>query len=394
MITRFTMAVSAAAITVALAGPALAEVPDTVDTQAYQIGVETIVDGLEHPWALAFIDEDRFIVTERDTGDIRIGTVDGELSDPLDGSPEIFRYQGETERSQAGLFDVKLHPDFEDNDYVYFSYSKPTERGAALAIDRARLVFDNDQASLEDVETVFEMQEDDQDSSGLHFGGRMAFDPDDNSIYLTIGDRRNISRAQDGADQAGSVLRMTDEGEPHADGPFISAEWVEEGEPNEYVFAMGKRNPQGIAFHPHTGELWVNEHGPEGGDEVNLIEAGQNYGWPYITGGEDYSGAPIGVGLEHPGMIGPFHVFEETVAPSGKAFVDGGPFEAWHGDMLVGGLMAEGFIRLTIADNAVQDEEWVEIGRRIRDVQMHPDGSIWLLTEHEDGEVLRLTPQS
>ncbi|NMG39637.1 PQQ-dependent sugar dehydrogenase [Chelativorans sp. ZYF759] len=393
MITKFATAVSTAAITVALAAPASAQVPDSVDTQAYQIGVETIVDGLAHPWALAFIDEDRFIVTERDTGHIRIGTVGGDLSDPLDGSPEVFRYEGETERSQSGLFDVKLHPEFDDNDYVYFSYSKPTERGAAVAIDRARLVFNGDQAGLEDVETIFEMQEDDQDSSGLHFGGRMAFDPDDNSIYLTIGDRRNISRAQDGADQAGSVLRMTDEGEPHPDGPFISADWVEEGEPNEYIFAMGKRNPQGIAFHPHTGELWLNEHGPEGGDEVNLIEAGQNYGWPYITAGEDYSGAPIGVGLDNEGMIGPFHFFEETVAPSGKAFVDGGPFEEWHGDMLIGGLVAQGFIRLTIADNAVQDEEWVEIGRRIRDVQVHPDGSIWLLTEHEDGEVLRLTPQ-
>lgn len=387
-----TTAASTLALATAFSTAALA-VPGTVATQAYEIGVETIVDGLDHPWALAFIDEERFIVTERNTGHIRIGTVEGDLSDPLDGSPEVFRYEGETERSQAGLFDVKLHPDFAGNDYVYFSYSKPTERGAAVAIDRARLVFDNGEASLEDVETIFEMQEDDQDSSGLHFGGRMAFDPEDNSIYLTIGDRRNISRSQDAADQAGSVLRMTDEGEPHGDAPFIAAEWAEEGEPNEYIFAMGKRNPQGIAFHPHTGELWLNEHGPEGGDEINLIEAGQNYGWPYITGGEDYSGAPIGVGLEHEGMIGPFHVFEDTVAPSGKAFVDGGPFEAWHGDMLVGGLMAEGFIRLSIADNAVQEEEWVEIGRRIRDVQMHPDGSIWLLTEHEDGEVLRLTPQ-
>lgn len=392
--TKFTLAASTAALTATLSMQAFAQVADTAETQAYQLNVETIADGLENPWALAFVDEERFIVTERDTGHLRIGTVGGELSDPLEGSPEIFRYEGVTERSQAGLFDVKLHPDFGDNDYIYFSYSKPTERGAAVAIDRARLVFDNGEASLEDLETVFEMQEDDQDSSGLHFGGRMAFDPQDNSIYLTIGDRRNISRAQDGADQAGSVLRMTDEGEPHADAPFIAAAEAEEGEPNAYIFAMGKRNPQGIAFHPHTGELWVNEHGPEGGDEVNLIEAGQNYGWPYITGGEDYSGAPIGVGLENEGMIGPFHVFQDTVAPSGKAFVDGGPFEEWHGDMLVGGLVAEGFIRLTIADNAVQDEEWVEIGRRIRDVQMHADGSIWLVTDHEDGEVLRLTPQS
>jgi aldose sugar dehydrogenase len=389
---RLMIASTVSALALAPALPAMAQVPDTFETAAYQISVETIVEGLEHPWALTFIDEDRFIVSERDTGHLRIGTVNGDLSDPLEGSPEVFRFEGETERSQAGLFDVKLHPDFEENEYVYFSYSKPTERGAAVAIDRARLVFDGDQAALQDVETIFEMQEDDQDSSGLHFGGRMAIDPEDNSIYLTIGDRRNISRAQDAADQAGSVLRMTEDGEPHSDAPFIDDVMAEEGEANEYIFAMGKRNPQGIAFHPHTGELWVNEHGPEGGDEINLIEAGQNYGWPYITGGEDYSGAPIGVGLEHEGMISPFHVFEETVAPSGKAFVEGDMFAEWTGDMLVGGLMAQGIVRLTIADMAVQDEEWIEIGRRVRDVQMHPDGSIWLLTEHEDGEVLRLTP--
>lgn len=389
---KFMIASSVSALALTLALPAAAEVAETVDTPAYQLSVETIVDGLEHPWALAFIDEERFIVTERDTGQIRIATVEGDLSDPIEGAPEIFRYEGETERSQAGLFDVKLHPDFENNEYVYLSYSKPTERGAALAIDRARLVFDGDQAELQDVETIFEMQESDQDSSSLHFGGRMAFDPDDNSIYLTIGDRRNISRSQDAADQAGSVLRMTDEGEPHADAPFIDDVMADEGEANAYIFAMGKRNPQGLAFNPQTGDLWVNEHGPEGGDEINLIEAGQNYGWPYITGGEDYSGAPIGVGLANEGMISPFHVFDETVAPSGKAFVEGDMFAEWNGDMLVGGLMAQGIVRLTIADMAVQDEEWIEIGRRVRDVQMHPDGSIWLLTDHEDGEVLRLTP--
>jgi aldose sugar dehydrogenase len=243
------------------------------------------------------------------------------------------------------------------------------------------------------VQTIFEMKEEDQDSSGVHFGGRMAFDPEDNSIYLTIGERRNISRAQDPTDKAGSVLRMTDEGEPHPDGPFVHAE--EDGEDaDEYVFTWGHRNPQSIGFHPETGELWLADHGPKGGDEINLLEAGNNYGWPFITGGVDYSGAPIGVqDLEHPGVVSPVNVFDETVAPSGMAFVTGDLFTEWQGDMIIGGLAAEGVVRLSIAEGEVVDEEWIEIGRRIRDVQLHEDGSLWLLTEHEDGEVLRLIPR-
>lgn len=376
------------ALALALAAPAVAEVPETIETEHYTLQVETVVNGLEHPWALAFVDEDRFLVTERNSGQLRVGTRDGALSDPIEGMPEVFRYEGETGRSQAGLFDVKLHPRFDDNGYVYFSYSKPTERGAAVAIDRARLAFEDGEARLSEVETIFEMQEADQDASGLHFGGRMAFDPDDNSLYLTVGERRNISRSQDPADQAGSILRLTEDGEAHGDGPF-----VEMGDADAHIFSWGHRNPQGIGFHPHTGELWINDHGPQGGDEINLIEAGLNYGWPYITGGDDYSGAPMGVGLSNEGMISPFHVFDETVAPSGMAFVDDEErFSEWHGDMLIGGLVAQGLVRLSIADMEVNNEEWIEIGRRIRDVQAHPDGSIWVLTEHEDGEVLRLTP--
>jgi glucose/arabinose dehydrogenase len=363
----------------------------TYETEHHQVQVQTIVQGLEHPWGLAFLPDGRFLVTERNPGHLRIGTPDGELSDPLEGVPEVFRYEGETGRSQGGLFDVAVHPDFAENQLVYLSLSKPTERGTGTAIMRGRLVEEGQVARLDDVETVFEMHEDDQDSSGLHFGGRMAFHPEDGSIFLSIGERRNISRAQDDEDHAGSIIRVMADGSVPDDNPFVG----EEGK-REEIFAIGVRNPQGLAFHPETGELWATDHGPLGGDEVNLIEAGNNYGWPYLTAGDDYSGAPLGVGTEREGMTSAVHHFEETVAPSGLAFYVGEQFPEWQGDMLIGGLSGQALVRLSLEGQQVQGEEWMleDMERRIRDVKVAEDGSIWLLTEHEDGEVLRLTPVS
>ncbi len=374
-----------------LAGPALAEY-GPVETQHYTLSVETVAEGLEHPWGMAFISDDRFLVTERNAGTIRVGSRDGGgLSDPIWQAEDLFRYEGETERSQAGLFDIVLHPEFEDNGYAYVSYSRETERGAAVVVIRGRVVEENGEVSFEDVEDVFVIKDEDQDSSGLHFGGRMAFDPDTNHLYLTIGERRNLERAQDAADQAGSVLRMTDTGEIPDDNPVFEAD---EGEPDRYIYAMGIRNIQALGVHPQTGEVWAADHGPQGGDEINLIVGGNNYGWPFITGGEDYSGAPLGVGTAMEGKVSPVHIFEETMAPSGLTFVtEGSTFAEWMGDMLIGGLMAEGIVRVRLEDGQVADEEVIEIGRRIRDVQIGPDGDIWVLTEHEDGEVLRLTPQ-
>lgn len=390
----FLRASFASPLALALALPALAEY-DPVETTFVTVAIETVAEGLEHPWGMAFISDDRFLVTERNPGTIRTGTVDGELSEPIWAAEDLFRPEGVTERSQAGLFDIVLHPEFDENGWVYFSYSRETDRGAAVVVVRATVSDDDGDVTLDDVEDIFVMKEDDQDASALHFGGRMAFDPEDNSLFLTIGERRNMSRSQDATDQAGSVLRMTDEGEAHGDNPEFA---VEEDDANDesdpFLFSIGNRNIQALSVHPTTGELWASDHGPLGGDEINLIIAGNNYGWPLTTGGTDYSGAPLGVGTATEGTIAPVHIFEETVAPSGMTFVpEDAEFGDWAGDMLIGGLVTEGIVRVRLEEGSVTDEEMIEIGRRIRDVQVGPDGAIWLLTEHEDGEVLRLTPE-
>jgi aldose sugar dehydrogenase len=366
------------------AGPALA-VDGPIESDIYDFEVETVAEGLVHPWGMVFLPDDRFLVTERDPGTIRLGsTEDGLRDDPVLEVEDLFRPEGPTPRSQAGLFDIVLHPDLDDNGHVYWVYSRETDRGAAVVVQRG--VWDGDEDALSDVEDIWVMAEDSQDSSGVHFGGRLLF-ADDGNLHLTIGDRYVMDRAQDLEDQAGSTLRMTDTGEVPDDQP----EWDEAAD--EYLFTAGQRNIQAITVHPDTGAIWAVGHGPLGGDEINLIVGGENYGWPFISGGPDYSGAPLGAGLEYEGMISPEHVFEDTVAPSGATFVwDAEGFDGWQGDLLIGGLTAQGIVRVRFDDaGAVAEEEWIELGRRVRDVHVH-DGSLWVLTEHEDGELLRLTP--
>jgi aldose sugar dehydrogenase len=380
--TRSHALAGALALGAAVAGPALAQ-EDPVTSQAYTFDVQTVADGLVHPWGLAFLPDGRFLVTERDPGTIRVGTAAGQLTAPIHTIADLFRPEGPTPMSQAGLFDIKLHPDHARNQLVYWVYSRATERGSAVVVQRGRL--DGDR--LGGIEDVWVMDEEWQNASPVHYGGRMAWGAD-GMLYLTIGDRFVMNRAQDLDDQAGAVLRMTENGEVPPDNP----RW-DDPEANDYLFTAGHRNVQAITVRPGTDEIWAVEHGPLGGDEVNLLIGGNNYGWPWITGGDDYSGAPIGVGTEREGMTSAIHIFEETVAPSGLTFVHGEPaLQEWAGDMLVGGLVAEGLVRVRLGNGAVASEEWIEIGRRIRDVEIH-DGSIWVITEHEDGEVLRLTPR-
>lgn len=369
-----------------LSNPSLAQDQQIVDTDLVRVRVETIATGLNHPWGIAILPDGRFLVTERNSGDLRIGTREGELSEPVEGVPDIFRYQGEM--SQAGLFHVALHPQFSKNRLVYLSYSQPSSEGAGTAIARGRLVDDSDSPRLEDVETIFSMNI--HDSGGLHFGGRFVFDPRNNDIYLAIGDRRNMSRAQKPMDHAGKIIRIADDGDTPPDNPFAS-----DPEKDELIFSLGHRNIQGIDINPDTGELWANEHGPLGGDEINLIKPGRNYGWPMQTGGVDYSGAPIGRGAVVEGYEPPVHIWEKTIAPSGLAIYAGDLFPQWRGDLLHGALVAEGVYRTRIVNGKVEQSELMlaDLGRRIRDVEVDQEGAIWLVTEHENGEVLRVTPE-
>ena len=378
----FRTLVAVTALSLSTAGAALAQ-EEVVESQSYTFDVETVVQDLEHPWGLAFLPDGRYLVTERDPGTIRIGTAEGQLSGPIHRIDDLFQPKGPTPMSQAGLFDIRLHPDYEQNQLVYWVYSRTTERGSAVVVQRGRL----DGERLGGIEDVWVMDEDWQNASPVHYGGRMVWGAD-GMLYLTIGDRYVMDRAQDLEDQAGAVLRMTEIGEVPPDNPRFDED------ANEYLFTGGHRNIQAIAVRPGTDEIWVVEHGPLGGDEIHRLIGGNNYGWPWITGGDDYSGAPIGVGTEREGMTSAVHIFEETVAPSGLAFVQDDPaLQEWTGDMLVGGLVAEGIVRVRLQNGNVADEEWMEVGRRIRDVEIH-DGSIWLITEHENGEVLRLTPRA
>lgn len=355
-----------------------------IQTDRLTLQAETVATGLHHPWAIALLPAGGFIVTERDHGRVRVAGADHVLSEPLEGVAPVFRFHGDS-GSQSGLFDVKLDPEFSRNRYIYLSYAKPTDAGAALAIDRAVLVTGS-APRLESVTNIFTMKREDQDSSSLHFGGRMAFDPADGKLFITVGDRRNMNRAQNRGDQAGKVLRMNRDGSVPSDNPFQA-----DRDADPFVYSYGHRNSQGLVFHPETGELWENEHGPLGGDELNLIRPGGNYGWPLATAGADYSGARVGAGREYPGTIPAVHDFADTVAPSGLAAVTGPEFPEWRGDLLTGGLMTEGIVRQSVSGDKVTETEVIRIGQRVRDVQLAGDGSIWLVTDHEDGQVIRLS---
>jgi aldose sugar dehydrogenase len=239
-------------LTTAMALSAAAE--ETFSTDHYEVQIERLAS-VEHPWGLAFLPDGRYLVTERNAGTIRIGDRDGNLSPPISGTPEVFRYAGPTDRSQGGMFHVALHPDFAENGYVYWSFSEPSDEGAGTAIARGILVGEGDAPAFEGVEVIYTMNK--HDSSGLHFGGRFAFHPEDNSIYLSVGERRNISRAQDGEDHAGSIIRVMDDGSTPDDNPHLDDDAVD-----DLIYAIGIRNIQALAFHPETNDLWAADHGP------------------------------------------------------------------------------------------------------------------------------------
>jgi aldose sugar dehydrogenase len=335
----------------------------------------TVTSGLEHPWGMAFLPDDEILITER-PGRLRI-VRDGMLDpEPIAGVPPVYA------SGQGGLLDVALDPEFVSNRVIYLSYAAEGDGGNSTRVARARL----EGGRLEDLEVIFRAEP--LVNSTYHFGSRLAFDPQGH-LLITVGERRDGERAQDLADHNGSVIRLHPDGRVPDDNPFIGTDGI-----RPEIFSYGHRNPQGLAIHPETGIPWLHEHGARGGDEVNVVRPGANYGWPVITYGIDYSGAPIGEGTHKEGMAQPIHDWVPSIAPSGMAFYDGEAFPEWQGDLFVGALRSELLARLELdGEQVVAEERLLEdaIGR-IRDVEVGPDGFLYLLTDERDGALYRLEP--
>ena len=346
-------------------------------SEEHDFRVVVVTRGLEHPWGLAFLPDGRRLVTER-PGRLRLVAADGTLDpQPVQGLPPIATH------GQGGLLDVALHPQFAENGLVYLSYAARGEGGIGTEVARGRLV----EHRLEDVKVLFRQQP--KSSGGRHFGSRLVFDQRGH-LYLTLGDRGEQDRAQKLDDLAGKIVRLTADGQIPADNPFVNR-----ADARPEIYSLGNRNVQGAALHPVTGELWAHEHGPQGGDEMNVIRAGRNYGWPVITYGVEYViGTKIGEGTHKPGMEQPLHVWVPSIAPSGMAFYQGDRFPRWRGDLFVGALKDQMLVRLRFdGEKRVKEERLLKgmLGR-IRDVRAGPDGYLYLLTDSGDGVIARLEP--
>ncbi len=355
-----------------------ARADSVVDSEKARFRVETISKGLEHPWAVAFLPGGGYLVSER-RGRLRLIDANGQLHpQPISGLPAIRALD------QGGLLDVVLHPRFAHNRLVYFSFTEPAADGVGTAVGRGRL----DGLALHDVEVIFRLAP--KTDSGYHFGARLVFDRD-GKLFITLGDRGDKPRAQRLDDHAGSVIRLDDDGGIPADNPFVGRPSV-----RPEIFSYGHRNIQGAALHPASGRLWTHEHGPQGGDEINLPEPAVNHGWPVITYGVNYgTGTPIGEGSEKPGMAQPLYYWVPSIAPSGMVFYTGEAFPAWRHNLFVGSLKFRLLVRLEIDDGRVVHEERLlkDVLGRIRDVRQGPDGMLYLLTDARDGGLFRLTPE-
>lgn len=337
----------------------------------------TVTDGLEYPWGLAFLPDGKMLVTER-PGRLRLVGPDGRLDPrPIAGVPAVAAV------GQGGLLDVALHPDFARNGWVYLSYAANGPGGYGTEVARARL----EGHALQDIKVIFSMRR--KTTTGHHFGSRLVFDRQ-GYLYITLGDRGEMDRAQRLDDHAGSVIRLHDDGQVPADNPFVA---VPNALPEK--FTLGNRNVQGAALHPVTGVLWAHEHGPQGGDEINVIRAGVNYGWPVITYGRNYGiGTRIGEGTHKAGMAQPLLQWTPSIAPSGMAFYTGDRFPAWRGNLFVGALRGQVLVRMELdGERIVREERLLEdrVGR-IRDVRNGPDGFLYLLIDEARGRIVRLEP--
>lgn len=369
----------AAAAALGMCGALHAGADRVMDTSAGKVALNAVAQGLDTPWALAFLPDGRMVVTER-SGALRIVDEQGGVSDPVANVPEVYA------QGQGGLLDVALSPDFAEDARIFLSYAEATSSGARTAVARAEL--DLEGLRLNDVTPIFAQR--DAPSGAQHFGSRLVF-ADDGTLFITTGDRNHERElAQDLGSHLGKILRVHVDGSVPADNPFVD----QEGALPE-IWSYGHRNVQGAALHPETRVLWNHDHGPRGGDELNIGQAGGNYGWPEITHGREYAtGRTIGEGSERDDVIAPTHYWVPTsIAPSGMTFYDGEAFPQWQGSVFIGALRGQKVVRLTLEGDDVVAEEtlFAELGSRIRDVRQGPDGALYLLDESE-GRILRVAP--
>jgi len=341
--------------------------------------VEVIAEGLEYPWGMVFLPNGDLLVTEREGRLRRVS--DGKLQDAaITGLPNNMYIEG-----QGGLLDVTIDPEFSDNNLIYLSYAGSGEGGAGTEVAKARLNGD----ALEDLEVIFKVQPKTQGQN--HYGSRLLFD-NDGLLYVTLGDRYSfMDEAQNTTNHLGSIVRIKTDGSFPLDNPFFN-----DLKAKPEIYAYGVRNAQGIALRPSDGVIWYHEHGPRGGDELNILKAGANYGWPAITYGIDYSGAVISEKTDAPGMEQPVVFWDPSIAPSGMDFYTGDKFPEWKGDIFLGALAHRHLRRLKLEGDVVIEQEVLlkDRNERIRAVKTGPDGFLYVLTDSYDGTILRLQPRS
>lgn len=370
-LSRFLLTLGGAVLlATALARPAIAE-------EDPRFRIETVATGLDYPWGMAFLPTGDILVTER-SGQLRLirdGTLDPA---PILNTPPTFA------KSQGGYFDILAHPDFLENRTVYLSFAHGDRKTNTTRIVRARF----DGRALQDVQVIFDTMP--GKNTPVHYGGRMAFLPD-GTLIMTTGDGFDYrEHAQRKNTTLGKMIRINEDGTIPDDNPFLN-----EPDADPSIWTLGHRNAQGLVVDPQTGTVFLHEHGPRGGDEVNILVAGKNYGWPVATYGRDYSGATISPFTSYEGMVAPIKYWTPSIAPSGLTIYRGANFPDWDGNLFVGALAGQSLRRLVVEQGVVVSEETLlgDMGARIRDVRTGPDGNLYITTDAADGSILRLVPR-
>ena len=349
----------------------------SVKTEAGNIQVKTIAEGLENIWGMAFLPDGSMLVTER-RGRMRVVSADGKVGEPLAGLPEIYA------QGQGGLLDVVLAPDFETSKRIYFSYSEPGKGGNSTAVSFATL----NGSKLENVTRVFSQQP--KINSGAHFGSRLVWAPD-GTLFITLGDRYSEKdKAQTLDNHQGKVVRINADGSIPKDNPFVKTPGA-----LPEIWSYGHRNVQGAAINPITKELWTGEHGPQGGDELNIDRAAKNYGWPVITYGENYGGGKIGEGTHKEGMEQPNYKWVPSIATAGFIFYTGDKFPQWKNNILLASLKDKTFVRLVVDGEKITKEERLlnkELNQRLRHVVQGPDGLVYVVSDESKAKIYQISP--